>query len=310
MDPTQTLLLLHIADGYSFGKMIGIVKNEAEKVGLIFSPKKIECSFTNKSVGALHKFVINTQEVTQYIYNTKDENGKLTPEYPITVDTNELFSTTKGLGRGDGIRIYWLDGDNKLNVQPVKSSTKDPGRASALFVKILSHGANNMHFNDDYQADPNVRVQAKDFADLCAQANSLKCSSLDIIGSNSDVVFQGMSPNNTPKCVSRFKSQVAVSTTGPSKEQLQELDSLLSNLKFEHGPTTPSNSNVTLNIVRPEDLMTVRVPISTVKALSKIHNISPKGTLLRFWFAPNKPIKIESPIGTYGVYIIRLRNVR
>ena len=62
--------------------------------------------------------------------------------------------------------------------------------------------------------------------------------------------------------------------------------------------------------MKTEDLMTVKVPIGTVKALSKIHNISPPGTQLRFYFSEGKPTKLESPIGTYGTYTICLRNAR
>jgi hypothetical protein len=190
-------------------------------------------------------------------------------------------------------------------------STKDPGRAGALFVKILPMEHTRYDVQGAYSAEPNVRVQAKDFADICSQANTVKCTNLEIVGHPSGVSFKGILANQTMASINRFMSQTEVPKAQGSTlaSNIDEIDNLINNLRVSDAPVAVS-SGLSLNIVKSEDMMTVRVPIATVKALSKIHNISPAGTLLRFYFAEGKPTKVESPVGTYGLYTICLRNGR
>ena len=302
---TQTLFIMHIMDGYSFRHTIGLMKSETDYATMVLSEKLIEISFINTSKCAVHGIRLLPQEFTVYQYNIRDENGQLVNEYPITFDTTEMFNTTKGIGRRDGVRLYWLAGDNKINVQPIKQSTKEPGRSGALFVKILT--MEHMRYGTGaHNAEPNVRVQAKDFAALCSQANTLKCATLEIAGFNRAVTLTGVRANQTTASFDRISSQTDVPRTqAASACNIDEIYNLIDNLNISDAP--PSSSGLSLNIVNRGDLMTVKVPISTVKALSKIHNISPSGTLLRFYFSVGKPIKIESPIGTYGTYTICLR---
>ncbi|CAH6420838.1 Hypothetical protein HVR_LOCUS1303 [uncultured virus] len=296
-------------DGYSFRNTIGIIKSETDYATMVLSPNAIEISFINTSKCAIHKIVLDTRELTVYRYNIVDDKGEKLPEYPIAFDTSQMFNTTKGIGRRDGIRLYWLHGDNKINVQPIRTSTKDPGRAGALFVDILNIEYIRYDVSGNYKSEPNVRVQAKDFADLCSQANTLKCSTLEIVGQNNGVTFKGMMPNNTMASINRFVSQTEMPRGAIAPINMDEIDNLLGNLRIAEAPAT-AHLGLSLNVVKTEDLMTVKVPIATVKALSKIHNISPAGTLIRFYFAEGKPTKIESPIGTYGLYTICLRGGR
>jgi hypothetical protein len=310
MDASQPLFLIHIMDGYSFRNTIGIIKSETEYATMVLSERTVEISFLNTSKCAVHKIVLYTPEFTMYRYNIRDQNGALIPEYPIAFETNEIFNTTKGIGRRDGIRLYWMPGENKINVQPIKTTTKDPGRAGALFVRILT--MEHMRYDTGlYNSEPNVRVQAKDFADLCSQANTLKCAHLEIIGHNNAVVFKGILPNQTVASINKFVSQTETTRTAKVAANIDDFDTMFGHLRVNDAPLAlPTTTGLSLNIVKTEDLMTVRVPIATVKALSKIHNISPGGTQLRFHFVEGKPTKLQSPIGTYGLYDIYLRNPR
>jgi len=294
--------MFQVVDGYSFRNTIGIIKSETDHATMVLSLDKIEISFLNRSKCAVHRAVLDPVGFSIYQYNIKDQSGALVDEYPIAFDTNEMYNTTKGIGRRDGIRLYWLPGDGKINIQPIKSSNKDPGKASALFVNIL-----NLEYTrydtGIYSQTPNIRVQAKDFAELCNQATTLKCSYVEIVGQQNGVVFKGILPNHTMASINKFTSQIALPKSSSSMQG--DLDNLIGNLTLKD---LSSTSRVNLNIVKSEDLMTVKVPITTIKALSKIHNISPSGTLLRFYFTEGKPTKIESPIGTYGMYTICLRD--
>ena len=312
MDNTQTLFLMHIMDGYSFRNTIGIIKCEIDYAAMLVSENSVEISFLNNSKCAVYKIVLNPKEFSRYIYNIRDENNKLIEEYPIAFETNEMFNSTKTIGRHDGIRLYWLAGDNKINVQPIKSSTKDPGRVGALFVKILT--MENKRFDlGTYTKEPNIRIQAKDFADMCSQANSSKCISIKVVGHVSGATFSGIRANQTEAFVNKFQSQSFVPSTKEVSSDMDKIDNLLQNISFNTPNVITNNGGdlkpqaITLNIVNTEDLLTVRMPISTVKALSKIHNISQKGNMLKFTFLENKPLKIESAIGTYGTFTMCIK---
>lgn len=307
-DTSQTLFLMHITGGYAFRNILGIIKTETYNATMILSPKAIEISFINNTKCASHKIILNTSEFTMYRYNFRDSEGNLLPEYPISFETNELFNTTKAIGRRDAIRLYWVAGESRLSVQPIKNTTKDPGKASALFVNIRNNECVKITNAGDYNSEPNVRVPAKDFADVCAQANTSKCSGLEIVGSPNSVTFNGILSNNNVALASRFSSQNDVCQTVGSN--LNDIDMMINNLHADELSASAHPNGLTLNVVKKEDLMTVRVPISTIKSLSKIHNISPPGTMLKFYFKENKPTKIESPIDAYGLYTICLRNSR
>lgn len=309
MEQAETLFFVHILDGYSFRNTIGMIKSEIDYATMVLSPHTIEISFINTNKRAGYKIVLNVHDLAMYRYNIRDEDGNYLPEYPIAFETEEFFNTTKGIGRRDAVRLYWLEGDNKFNVQPMKTSTKDPGRAGALFVKILNMEYIRYDIPKGYPSEPNIRVQAKDFADICAQGNTLKCSRLEIVGEPNRITFKSILPNNTLASVNRFVSHVDIPRKTPTTtiSNIDEVDQLIGNLRISEAPMM-TNHSLSLNIMKNEDLMTVSVPISTVKALSKIHNISPSGTLLRFYFGENKPVKIETNIGTYGTCTICLRN--
>lgn len=307
MDRAETLFLLHIADGYSFRNAISMIKSETVEVTMILAPRTVEMSFINNSGCAMHKITINTAELSRYTYNIRDDDGYLLDKYPIAFKTNDLLNTTKGIGKRDGIRLYCLKGDDKINVQPIKTSSKDPGRVCALFVNIKRHEYKQAEIDDVYSKEPNVRVQAKDFADICTQASTSKASSLEIIGGKKSVKFHGLSANNTVVSVNKFVSQVDIIDEPRPASNIDEIDNLLENLEYEDQDLNVS-TGLTLNILNSDELVKVRIPSTVYKSLSKIHNVSHPGTQLKFYFSPDNPIKLETPLSTYGVYTICLRN--
>jgi hypothetical protein len=305
MDHSQTAFLLQIADGYAFRNTMTIIRNETDYATMILSPNQIEISFTNRGNYAIHKITIRTAELTAYHYNIRDDFGELLPEYPIAFASDEMLNTTKPIGRRDGLLMYWIPGTNHISVQASKS--KETGRAGAAFVTILNQEHTRHQTPNVYSAEPNVRVEAKAFGDLCAAAQGLKCSYVDIVGYPSSVTFKSMMSNGALAAINNFKKANDGAAPVPSMaNNIHEITQRLELMRVDQ----PAGPRLSLNVMRQEDLTTIRVPIATVKALSKIHNISPQGTLLRFYFAENHPTKIESSIGTFGLYTVCLRNQR
>jgi hypothetical protein len=309
MDQSQTAFLVQITDGYAFRNTMTIIRNETDHATMILSPNRIKISFSNRGNYAVHKITICASKLANYHYNIRDEDGELLPEYPIAFASDEMLNTTKPIGRRDGLLMYWIPGTNRISVQANKS--KENGRAGAAFVTILNQEHTRHQTPKVYSKEPNVRVDAKAFGDWCAGAVSLKCSYLDIVGYPTSVTLKSMMSNGSLAAITNFKKAGDGLIPGPTMaNNMQEVTQRLELLRVTDVAPSAPGPRLSLNIVRNEDLMTVRVPITTVKALSKIHNISPQGTLLRFYFSENHPTKIRSRIGTFGKYTVCLRNQR
>jgi hypothetical protein len=309
-DRKNVLFLMQITEAYSFRNAMNIIKSETDRATMIISPTSIEISFINTQKSAVHKISINPRELSSYLYNIIGEDGKIVDECPIGFDTTEMFNTTKGVGRRDGLRLCWLEGDNFINVQPLKGSVKDQGRIGASFVKILTMEHTRYDVGYDDKIEPNVRVQSKDLAEICSQANTLKCSHIEITGKTSEISMRSIYPNGSLASRNEFGSGSVVKTMGmnaPLASNIGSLETMLKQLRVVDGTSPVSKPRISLNIVQKDVIQTVTVQITTVKALGKIHNISPSGTLVRFYFTRNQPIMMVSPIGTYGTYIICLR---
>jgi hypothetical protein len=288
----KTLFSAKITDGYTFRNAICMIKNESDEITLLVSAKNISIRFFNKGQYAIHDININADDLCDYKYNIVDHD-----EYPITINTTELFNTTKGLGRKDSISICWLEGYEKISVQPEKSG-KELNRSTASFIDIIHKKHNHIELHNDFTGnEPSIKIQSKEFSDFCAQVMILKCSHMEISGCSSHVTFKGIKPDSTIGNVSRH-------TNAGYRNDVD--DNLIEKI-------TGQNNNIgqlELNVMKTEELIKIRVPLITVKTLSKIHNISPAGSLIKICLSPQKPVKLESRIGGYGSMVIYMRDVK
>jgi len=285
MNNNKTLFSAEITDGYTFRNTVGMIKNEQDEITLLISKFKITITFVNKGQHAVHDICLNTTELHDYHYNILNHE-----EYPITVSTTELFNATKPVGRKDSLKISWKEGNEKLSIQPIKSS-KENGRSSISFINIIHKENMKYELINHYTIhDPCIKIQNREFSDICTQASTQKCNYLEITACTNTIEFKGVLPDGSYGMVSRFVSH-----------------------KHDEDKITKVNTckgQVELNIVTNEDIVKIKIPINTIKTLSKLHNIAPSGTELKFMFSVGKPIKIISAIGSYGTYALYLRDYK
>lgn len=283
----KTLFTCKISDGYSFRNTLSMSKNETDEITLLISEKKMVIVFMNKGGYCIHDILINGEELLYFRYNIVDYE-----EYPITVNTNDILNTTKGVGRKDAIKIKWMEKSDKLIIQPEKSG-KDNSRASESYVNIISKTYNKLELRNDFSENENViKILSKDFSEICSQVSSYKCAHLEITGGAEKMIFKGILPDGTiaiindhiPYINSAYKNADIVETICNDKDKCQ------------------------LNVLKYDNTVKIIIPLNTVKTLSKFQNISPSGTLLKFYFVRGKAVKIESKIGTYGSYNMFLRD--
>lgn len=281
----RTLFLAEITDGYSLRTTICMIKNEQDEITFVASKDKLTITFFNKGQNAFHDINFNPVDFHDYVYNYTNSE-----EYTITVNTTDLFNATKSVGRKDSLKISFKEGGDKLSIQPIKSS-KDNGRSSVSFINIIQKEYSKYDLFNHYPANhPCIKMPNRDFSDICSQASTQKCSYLEITILNNTIIFKGVLSDGSFGMASRF----------------------VSNNRYDEDKITKVNTGkgqLELNIIDCEKV-TIKLPLNTIKTLAKLHNIAPAGAELKFMSEPYKPLKIESKIGSYGVYCIYLRDYK
>lgn len=306
METPECAFALHILDAYSFRNMLSICKGEINRASMILSPDLIEISFLNNSRCAIYKIELYPKEHRDWIYNCRGEDGELLSEYPIGFDTKEFFNTTKNIGKNDGIRLFMMTGETKVMVQPLKISAKDPGQIKMLMFNILPI-EHCRYETQVYTRDPNIRIVPKSFSDMCTEVVSQQCDTIEITGNGGLLMIKGFHGNKTEKYVTRFGIEThTVVVNKPVINNISEVDNLLKIMKSnEQTDNNTISSGLKLRI-KSADTVKIRIPISTIKALSKIHNITAKSNLLRFYFESEQPVLMELIISTLGVFRVFL----
>ena len=307
----EAALTMQFVDGHSFKSALAIAKVEAEEASMMLTPTHIEIFFMNSDSSANHRMTIEGRKIGTYIYNFRDEAGELKPYVAIGFKTVDLFNTLRGLARVDSLRIDLHDG--RLAVQIIKA-VKDSDRSNIMFVSLVNREHNGyIDLNDGYSKDCSVSLVSQDFSDVCTQAGTQKCKYLEIAPSTDGIVFRGITPSESVAFISPKKSSRAVNLSQPNADS-KKLSEFLAQLKTGPNGATPVVAPTPIMTPAPqllvatnEELMTIRLLVATAKALTKIKDVGSKSALLEIYFARAKPVKIVSPLGHFGSYIISLR---
>jgi hypothetical protein len=278
-----------VSDGYTLRNCMSIIQSEVTQATLYLTPDQMVMSCTNKQNYAIHHVAIDTRELQSYVYTFEDENGVLLPSASVSFNTEEMFKAMKGIGKRDPIRIYWLEGDPRMSIEPIKNASKSTGQGAAVFVSVVNGEMVRYEMPDFKDQEPNVRVNAKVFSDMCMLAGTTKCTHVEMICKKSSISFQGVSSDGNIGFVEPISA-------GCSR--------VIGRAAFDAFRGNPDQSQSS----DEEEPIKFKIPISTIKAVSKIHNISPPGTMLRVFYQRDVPLSVVSPIGIYGTYTLGLKD--
>ena len=303
----DTIFKIHIINGYAFKNLLAIINGETKQATLLLTPDNIEISFINDNSGGLHIININPHENLEWFYNPRDDENKLLNSYPIGFVAKEALGTLKNIGTNDAFRLILLRGENDVLVQPLSSTEKAVGQ-----IKFLKFGIKELDYQryevNKYKTEPNIKIYSKAFANLCSEANNVKCEYIDIESDGKIIKFTGYNASKKDVFYNCYDDLIywknSSENSRPIADNISDIDTLISKMNISNNQGVGSQG-LRLKIVSDDVL--VRVPISTFKSLSKINNISPKGTILRFYIEKNSPIKIETIIGIPGTYQIYLK---
>lgn len=280
----RTLFMAEITDGFTFKNAVCMMKNEQDEITFLISKDKITITFLNKGEHAIHDIILYTKDFHDYSYNITNRE-----EYPITVNTLDLYIATKPIGKKDSLKISWKEGLEKLSIQPIKSS-KESGHTSVSFINIIHKEYIKYEFINYYNPEDScIKMLNRQFSSICSQAASQKCKYMEITACSNKIIFKGVLIDGTHGMISQYASN-----------------------KYDEDKITKvytGKGQLELNIIDTEEI-NIKLPLNTIKTLSKIHNIVPSGTELKLYFSTGKPVKIESRIGCIGNYDIYLRDYK
>jgi hypothetical protein len=302
----EFLFNLHVINGYAFKNLLTIIKCETKTATMLLSANNIEISFINNNSGGLHIINMNPHENIEWLYNPTDEDGNLLELYPIGFNAIDVYNTIKNIGMNDSIRLFLIKGENTIMVQPLKSASKDMGQFKIFKFDIIETEYTRYDVGN-YKETPNIKIYSKSFSDLCSEVGNVKCEYIDIEGDGEAVTFRGFNGSKKEVYINRYDDLSTSKNNHKPKmiaDNISDIDNLIA--KMNVSDTSKSKTGLKLKIIN-DDKIVVKVPISTFKSLSKIDNISPKGSVLRFYLEKNQPIKIETAIGTFGNYQIYLK---
>jgi len=300
------LFNLEIINGYAFKNLLTIFKGETKTITMLLSPNNIEISFLNNNAGGLHIINMNPHENMEWIYNARDDDDNLLESYPIGFNCMEMYNTIKKIGMNDSIHLFLIRGESTMMVQPIKSSSKNMGEIKIFKVDIVETEYTRYEVGN-YKPNPNLKIYLKNFSEMCSEVSNVKCEYIDIEGDGKNVTFRGFNGCKREvyfNCYDDVSIMRNDTKTERVANNISDVDDLL--LKIKASNISNPKTVPKLKIIN-DNLISVKVPISTFKSLSKIDNIAPKGSILRFYLEKNQPIKIEVAMGTSGIYQIHLR---
>lgn len=286
----KTLFVVDIGDGHSFKNIIAMIKNENDEiVTFIVSKNKMSLSYMSKNQSAIHDIQFDPDELNNYQYNIRDYD-----QFPIVMNTNELVGSIKSIGKKDSLKMSWTEGHDKIGVQVIKSG-KDSDRNPILFVNIIRRETSQLslnNLNDDIGLP--IKIPCKEFSEMCVTAITLKCLYVELIGCNTHVTFKGILSDGTVGVITKKYLSNKVNVNDEVIEKITSFNDDIA--KFE------------VKVIKREELIKVKIPINTIKTLTKTQNITAPGSLLKVYICPDKMIKLECKIATYGTYKIYLRD--
>lgn len=286
-------LIFHLTEGYSLRMLLESMKNEIPEVCFRFSPTRIIISGSTTDDKTpthtiMHYAGMDSSNIPSYIYRVKDEDGKPVPYKTVILNSLEMVSRIKTIGKRDGIKIVLFPNENSVTIQIIKQA-KGMDNNSEAYVKIIPRELKCFEPpSKDTYGEPNIKISTKDFSSMCSQANSAKCSEVRFVCLVNGIDFFGYQSDKTCALYEGYRSQDSIGSRekdiktfrGRKKDDDEEI-------RQEYGD----------KLIR-----IIHVPIITIKSLSKCHNFASSTGFLRFYFKEDQPVLVEGALGSYASY--------
>jgi hypothetical protein len=298
---SRYLFYAEFSDGYSFRNLIEYLKSTNTNGNFIFHKDGISYSQHNNSNSLLNFIELRGYDLPVYFYRSSDEFIR------VGINLSNLRSITKSVGKKDSIRIYMLCNNPLLHISISSPNTKELNRNNVSVIRPQKLEVIQYDI-DEYKRDessPNCTTPAFDFNKMCSAMNALKCSHIVVYGDESSIVFKGMFDGDLVGRTDTFgitkKKDESHGLGFPSQiPEISEFGKVINPTYNEvDGPVINKQINYQHSI---------KIDVSTIKALGKLNNLSPNGTI-KMYMEEGLPFKMISNVGSYGKLTIFLRDI-
>ncbi len=286
----ESFFVAELLDGYSFRNLIEYLRATNTTGNFRFGKDGIFYEQADASVTVVNQFEIHTHELIHYEFSSRNE------EIIVGVNITDMRSVTKTIGKKDSVRIYKKANDPILYIQTMGNLERSNERANMSTVR--PHKLEVVYYDfPEYsrgEKNPNCIVQASVFSKACAATSSIKCRSVVITGTGKGLILKAMMENGI---VGRIENLGETGYNGSEYSESKIIQSSSNGLKLR------------LNVRSPTESLDMKVKSTTIKALSKLNNLSPSG-MVKIYTQPGNPLKLSCKIGTYGILNIYIRAIR
>jgi hypothetical protein len=288
-------------EGYSFRGIIDYLKLTNVNGPFIFSKDYINYSQCDATETILNNLEIRTFDLTHYQFN---HNSPIA--YGVTLATMKQHMSV--VGKKDGVRLISYLSQPFLFIQHLGQGNDEASRKNISMVRVQSTEPVQMTV-EGYQRsdnDPNCTVRVQDFCKTCANVVKAKSDYVTIKSCPTGIRFQAMLDGSISGSYYEFGNFNKAPLLEDNKnEQLKRLTDYLSSITFD-ADIKAETTGPKLVIKTNEELNTIKVKSSYIKALSKLNNSFKEGTV-KMYMEEGLPLKLIFN-NTYAKLTVYLQN--
>jgi len=281
VDP-EASFVCQFADGYSFRNLIEFIRVTNASGNFRFTPTGVVYEQGDPETVLVNQVVIEASELIHYEYHSRLD------QVVIGINTADLRSHTKLIGKKDGLRLYKVANDPNLYIQKLDGAS---GRGQVSIVRPRPLEVVLYEF-PDYQRPNNKAdcvVLVSEFARMCTTMHSIKCRYVTIVAMPTAMLCKAIMDGGVVGCIIQLTSgDCATYAEGGcgSKDSIS------------HATPEQEASHPYVNI-----------KVDTIKTLAKLNNLSSSMAVIKMYLDHEDPLKLSCKVGTYGVLNVYVNSV-
>lgn len=275
---------IEFPDGFTFKHIIEYLRITNSHGTFIFKKDSIMYMQGDANSSILNEIIINTSSL-KYEFESANES------IDVGINIQDIRTLTKNINKRDGMILIKPPNEDYLDVIHIDSKNQVNQSCGKVRLQYREQAEYELPVYSNDENNPNFSIPASEFCRKCNNISSVKCDTILI--------------NCYPKGA-RFDAFIH----GGVVEKYEPFGSCDIKSGFIDTARLSGDSGdkfVRLVVKTNDPVPIVKVRTVTVKALSKLNNLSTNGTI-RFYMEPNNPIKIISPISSYGILRIYIKN--
>ena len=278
-------------DGSSFRYLVEYLRLTALEGTFVFTKDYITYQKEDDDKTIFNDVKLRAYELTDYEFCS--ENSEITA----TINLSDLRNKTRTVGKKEQMDIYRRPEEPTNFYIQVRSQEKSSGDNPVFYCMPMKSESITIYELPEYERgknNPNCTIYQTDFSKLCKALVANKCHHVEIIGYEKGIIIKGYSSDNRIIMIKEYGKCKA--SQGSKTSTTKSINTI-----------KPQIAPPKLNVKDADEIERFNIPISNIKALSKINGFSGSSTI-KIYIQNDAPMKLVVPIGSYGTLKVLLRS--